>query len=80
MNRSGPGLPRWAAIAAIAGAGVFAAVDAVLVHRAGVPWYQSIPDALVGWAYITGGVIAFRAAYWPRFPTGRRFLGWSRFR
>jgi len=58
-----PGLPRWAAIAAIAGAGVFAAVDAVLVHRAGVPWYQSIPDALVGWAYITGGMIAFRAAY-----------------
>jgi len=63
VTGSRPGLPRWAAIAAIAGAGVFAAVDAVLVHRAGVPWYQSIPDALVGWAYITGGMIAFRAAY-----------------
>jgi len=63
VSGSRPGLPRWAAIAAIAGAGVFAAVDAVLVHRAGVPWYQSIPDALVGWAYITGGMIAFRAAY-----------------
>ena len=56
-------MPRWAAIAAIAGAGVFAAVDAVLIQRAGEPWYQSIPDALVGWAYITGGVVAFRAAH-----------------
>jgi len=57
-----PGLPRWAVIAAISGAGVFAAADAILEHRAGIPWYQSIPDALVGWAYITGGVVAFRAA------------------
>ena len=63
MSGPRPGLPRWAAVTAIAGAGVFAAVDAVLVHRAGYPWYQSIPDALVGWAYISGGVIAFRAAY-----------------
>ena len=63
MSGSRPGLPRWAAIAAIAGAGVFAAVDAVLEHGAGVPWYRSIPDALVGWAFISGGVIAFRAAY-----------------
>ena len=30
MSRSRPGLPRWAAIAAIAGAGLFAAADAVL--------------------------------------------------
>src|SRR5262249_56207555 len=58
-----PGMPRWAAIAAIAGAGVFAAVDAVLEHSVGYPWYLSIPDALVGFAYITGGVVAFRAAY-----------------
>ena len=56
-------MPRWAAIAAIAGAGVFAAVDAVLEHSVGYPWYLSIPDALVGFAYITGGVVAFRAAY-----------------
>ena len=52
MSGPRPGLPRWAAITAIAGAGVFAAVDAVLAHRAGILWYQSIPDALVGWAYI----------------------------
>ena len=63
MSRPRPGLPRWAVIAAISGAGVLAAVDAVLEHRAGVPWYSSIPDALVGWAFITGGVVAFRAAY-----------------
>jgi signal transduction histidine kinase len=63
VSGSRPGLPRWGAGAAIAGAGVFAAVDAVLEHRAGVPWYRSIPDALVGWAFITGGVIAFRTAY-----------------
>jgi signal transduction histidine kinase len=61
VSRSRPGLPRWAVVAAISGAGVFAAADAVLEHGAGVPWYLSIPDALVGWAYITGGVIAFRA-------------------
>ena len=63
MSGSRPGMPRWAAIAAIAGAGVFAAVDAVLEHSVGYPWYLSIPDALVGFAYITGGVVAFRAAY-----------------
>jgi signal transduction histidine kinase len=62
MSRPRPGLARWAVIAAISGAGVFAAADAILEHRVGIPWYQSIPDALVGWAYITGGVVAFRAA------------------
>jgi len=50
VSGSRPGLPRWAA-------------DHFLGHRAGVPWYSSIPDALVGWAFITGGVVAFRAAY-----------------
>jgi len=62
MSWCRPGLPRWAVIAAISGAGVLAAADAILERRVGIPWYQSIPDALVGWAYITGGVIAFRAA------------------
>src|SRR5262249_58790888 len=49
-----PGMPRWAAIAAISAAGVFAAVDAVLAHGAGLPWYVSIPDALIGRAYLIG--------------------------
>ena len=48
MSRSRPGLPRWAVTGAIAGAGVLAIADAVLEHRAGVPWYLSVPDALVG--------------------------------
>jgi signal transduction histidine kinase len=63
VTRPRSALPRWVAIAAISGAGVFAAADAILEHGAGVPWYLSIPDALVGWAYVTGGVVAFRAAY-----------------
>ena len=75
MSRSRPGLPRWAVVAAISGAGVFAATDAVLEHGAGVPWYLSIPDALVGWAYITGGVIAFRARQLDRTGTLMTAIG-----
>src|SRR5262249_47742762 len=30
---------------------------------AGLPWYVSVRAALIGWAYITGGVVAFHAAY-----------------
>jgi hypothetical protein len=49
-------------IAAIAGVGVLAAGNAILEHRVGIPWYQSIPDALIVWACITGGMVAFRVA------------------
>ena len=45
----------------MAGAGVFAVADAVLEHGVGIPWYLAVPDALVGWAYITGGVVAYGA-------------------
>src|SRR5215831_3855870 len=75
VSRSRPALPRWAVIAAISGAGVFAAADAVLEHGAGVPWYVSIPDALVGWAYITGGVVAYRARQLDRTATLMTAIG-----
>ena len=75
MSRSRPGLPRWAVIAAITGAGAFAAVDAVLEHGAGVPWYQAVLDALVGWAYITGGVVAYQARQLDRTGTLMTAIG-----
>lgn len=61
MSRSRPGLPGLAAIAVSAGVGVLAIADAVLEHGAGIPYYSAVPDALVGWAYITGGMVAYRA-------------------
>ena len=60
MSQPGPGLPRLAAVAVSASAGVLAFVNAVLEHRASVPYYSAVPDALVGWAYITGGMVAYR--------------------
>jgi signal transduction histidine kinase len=61
VSRPWPGLPRLAAVAVSVGAGAFAIADAVLEHRAGIPYYAAVPDALVGWAYITGGMVAYRA-------------------
>ena len=75
MSRSRPGQPRWAVIAAIAGAGAFAAADAVLEHGAGIPWYLAVLDALVGWAYITGGVVAYRARQLDRTGTLMTAIG-----
>jgi signal transduction histidine kinase len=75
MSRTRPGLPRWAVIAAISGAGAFAAADAALEHGTGVPWYLSIPDALVGLAFITGGVVAYRARQLDRTGTLMTTIG-----
>ena len=61
MSQPGPSLPRLAAVAISASAGILAVTDAVLEHGAGIPYYSSVPDALVGWAYITGGMVAYRA-------------------
>lgn len=61
MSRPRPGLPRLAAVAVSAGAGAFAIADAILEHGAGIPYSAAVPDALVGWAYITGGMVAYRA-------------------
>jgi signal transduction histidine kinase len=61
MSQPGPGLPRLAAVAVSASAGVLAIANAVLEHGAGIPYYSAVPDALVGWAYLTGGIVAFRA-------------------
>lgn len=58
MSRSPPVQPRLAAVSAAAG--VFAIADAVLEHGTGIPYYSVVPDALVGWAYITGGMVAYR--------------------
>jgi signal transduction histidine kinase len=60
---SWPGLdrPRVIMLAISAGIGAFAILCAVLEHRAGIPYYSAIPDALVGWAYVTGGMVAHRA-------------------
>jgi signal transduction histidine kinase len=76
---SGPGLPRWAAVAIAAGAGVLAIANAVLEHRAGIPYYAAVPDALVGWAYITGGMVAYRARRLDRTGTLMTSIGviWS---
>jgi len=75
VSRSRPGQPRWAVIAAIAGAGAFAAADAVLEHGAGIPWYLAVLDALVGWAYITGGVVAYQARQLDRTGTLMTAIG-----
>ncbi len=66
MNVPRPGLPRSAAVAVAAAAGVFAVADAVLEHGARIPYYSAVPDALVGWAYITGGVVAYRSRHLDR--------------
>ncbi len=47
--------------AAAALAGAFAVASAVLEHRAGLRYYSAVPDALAGWAFITGGMVAFRS-------------------
>jgi signal transduction histidine kinase len=62
VSASRPGLPRLAAVAVAvsAGAGVLAIADAVQEHGVGIPYYSAVPDALVGWAYITGGMVAYR--------------------
>ena len=61
MSQPGLSLPRLAAIAISAAAGVVAVADVVLERRVGIPYYSAVPDALVGWAYISGGMIAYRA-------------------
>jgi signal transduction histidine kinase len=69
MSVSPPGRPCLAAgpvaaaggVSIAAGAGALAVANAVLEHRTGVPYYSAVPDGLVGWAYVTGGVVAFRA-------------------
>ncbi|MGH3069212.1 MAG: sensor histidine kinase [Streptosporangiaceae bacterium] len=61
MSTSRPGLSGLVAVAVSAGVGAFAVADAVLEHRAGIRYYSAIPDALVGWAFITGGMVAYRA-------------------
>jgi signal transduction histidine kinase len=68
-------LPRGAVVAAISGAGVFSAADAILEHGARVPWDLSIPDALVGWAYIIGGVVAYRTRQLDRTGTLMTMIG-----
>lgn len=61
MTQSERGLPRLAVATICTCAGAFAVADAVLEHGAGIPYYSAIPGALVGWAYITGGMVAYRA-------------------
>ncbi len=72
---SRPGLPRLAAVAVSAGAGVLAVANAVLEHSAGIPYYAAVPDALVGWAYITGGMVAYRARRLDRTTTLMTAIG-----
>lgn len=68
MSRARPGLPHLASVPVSAaaalgvssGAAVLAIANAVLEHRAGIPYYSAVPDASVGWAYITGGIVAYR--------------------
>ena len=68
MSLARPGLPHLAsvpisaaaALGVSSGAAVLAIASAVLEHRAGIPYYSSVPDASVGWAYITGGMVAYR--------------------
>jgi signal transduction histidine kinase len=61
MSQPGPGLPRAAAVAVSASAGVLAIANAILEHSAGIPYSAAVPDALVGWAYITGGIVVYGA-------------------
>lgn len=64
-----------AALGVSAGASVLAVANAVLEHRAGIPFYPAVPDALVGWAYITGGMVAYRARQLDRTGTLMTAIG-----
>src|SRR5262245_39266572 len=70
-----PSLPRQAVIPVVAGAGMFAVADVVLEQGTGIAWYLAILDALVGWAYVIGGVIAYRARQLDRTGTLMTMIG-----
>lgn len=75
MSQPGPGLLRLATVAVSVGVGVLAIANAVLEHGVGIPYYSAVPDALVGWAYITGGMVAYRARRLDRTGTLMTVIG-----